>query len=252
VRIATLHRFPVKGLAGERIETAVVEAEGAIPCDRIYAIAHGATAFDPANPAFQSKRHFLMLMSEPRMAALKVRFDETDHRLTLEAPDGRMASGSLLTSAGRGSINALMDDFAGDLSNGGPPRIVAAPQHRFFDVPQDYLSIIGLASIADLSRHMDMRLDPLRFRANVYVENIGPWEEQNWVGRAITCGDVVLRVVSPIERCAATNVNLETAEADANVPASLMKHYGHRNMGVYARVEKGGHLRAGAALAVQN
>jgi hypothetical protein len=47
-------------------------------------------------------------------------------------------------------------------------------------------------------------------------------------------------------------VNLETAEADANVPASLMKHYGHRNMGVYARVEKGGHLRAGAALAVQN
>jgi uncharacterized protein len=49
-----------------------------------------------------------------------------------------------------------------------------------------------------------------------------------------------LRVISPITRCAATQVNPVTAERDLDIVAAL----GHTNMGVYAEVVAGGKIAA--------
>jgi hypothetical protein len=52
-------------------------------------------------------------------------------------------------------------------------------------------------------------------------------------------------VVKPISRCAATNVNPETAERDLNLPLALQKGFGHPNMGIYARVASAGPIAVG-------
>jgi hypothetical protein len=63
-----------------------------------------------------------------------------------------------------------------------------------------------------------------------------------WVGREIAIGKTRLRVVKPITRCAATNVNPETAARDMNIPLTLQEGFGHIHMGVYARVIDGGEI----------
>ncbi|WP_417464670.1 hypothetical protein [Kordiimonas sp.] len=46
-----------------------------------------------------------------------------------------------------------------------------------------------------------------------------------------------------IVRCNATNVNLETAEVDQNLPKTLMKELGANLMGVYFLVETAGDVQ---------
>ena len=51
-----------------------------------------------------------------------------------------------------------------------------------------------------------------------------------------------------IIRCAATEVNPDTAERDATPPRWLRERFGHADLGVYAEVLEGGRVAAGDAL----
>jgi uncharacterized protein len=95
---------------------------------------------------------------------------------------------------------------------------------------------------------MGTPVDPLRFRANLYFEGAAAWTEHDWIGAEITIGAARLRVISPITRCAATQVNPVTAERDLDIVAALGRAFGHINMGVYAEVVAGGEIAVGDAL----
>ena len=95
---------------------------------------------------------------------------------------------------------------------------------------------------------MGVPVDPLRFRANVYFEGAPAWSEHDWIGSEISLGAVPLRVISPITRCAATQVNPVTAERDLDIVAALERAFGHINMGVYAEVVAAGEVAVGAVL----
>jgi hypothetical protein len=55
-------------------------------------------------------------------------------------------------------------------------------------------------------------------------------------------------VISPITRCAATQVNLATAERDLDIVAALDRSFDHTNMGVYAEVVAEGEIGVGDTL----
>ncbi len=57
ITVAEICRYPVKGLNAERLLH-----------DRRFALAHGATAFDPRAPEWHPKTHFLMLMRDAKLA----------------------------------------------------------------------------------------------------------------------------------------------------------------------------------------
>ena len=99
----------------------------------------------------------------------------------------------------------------------------------------------------ELGERMEMELDPLRFRANVYVEGWPAWVENGWEGRELMVGWAKARVFKPIVRCAATHVNPTTAERDADVVKALFDHYGHMLCGVYAHVTSSGRVGLGDA-----
>src|SRR5216683_2961866 len=111
-----------------------------------------------------------------------------------------------------------------------------------------YVSLINHASIAALETAMGVSVDPLRFRANVYFDGASAWSEHDWIGCEITLGAARLRVISPITRCAATQVNPVTAKRDLDIVAALGRAFGHINMGVYAEVVAGGEIAVGDAL----
>jgi uncharacterized protein YcbX len=246
--ITNIYRHPVKGLTPEPLERVDLAPGEGLPHDRRFAIAHGATRFDPAAPEWMPKTNFLMLMKDERLAKLRTRFDDATGILTVERDGKTVARASLEDQTGR----TVLEQFFGaylKAESRGAPKIVAAPGHMFSDVAAKVVSIIGLASIGDLERVVRAPVDPRRFRANVYFAGGRPWEEMQWVGRQIAIGPVTLEVVKPITRCAATNVNPETAERDLNLPLALQKGFGHPNMGIYARVVSAGAIAVGDAIA---
>jgi uncharacterized protein YcbX len=247
MRVERISRFPVKGLAAELMdEVTLTEGEG-LPHDRRFALAQGDSPFDPAAPTWLQKRHFACLMANASVAAIRSAYDPVTGMILLHAPGLPPAGFDLATSAGRDGLAAWMTRFLGPEARGAM-RFAEAPGHAFTDIAAKAVSIIGLNSVAALAEKAGMALDPLRFRANIHVSGAAPFAEFGWVGREILMGGARLRVFKRIQRCAATEVNPETAERDARPQQWLRDHYGHADMGVYAAVIEGGRVALGDAL----
>jgi uncharacterized protein len=126
----------------------------------------------------------------------------------------------------------------------------------FTDNPTKYVSLINLASVRAVGEAIETTgeapggpLDPLRFRANLYVSGLEPWAEFDWVDREVAAGEVRLRGLERIDRCAATNVNPATARRDLSIPLTMRKAYGHIDCGLLLRVVRGGRLETGQSIA---
>jgi MOSC domain-containing protein YiiM len=57
--------------------------------------------------------------------------------------------------------------------------------------------------------------------------------------------------VKRIVRCAAVNVDPDTAARDLNIPYALMRRLGHADCGIYAEVISGGNIAAGDAITTE-
>lgn len=247
MRVEKIYRYPVKGLTAEALEEVALTEGETLPHDRRFALAQGDAPFDEATPAWLQKRHFGCLMANARLALLHSAFDPKTGQLAIRGPDAPPLVANTRTDEGRTAIAAYLTAFLGEEAR-GQPRFVEAPGHAFTDVAQKCVSIIGLASVAALSEKAGIRLDPLRFRANVYVAGGAPWAEFDLLGQEIMLGRARLRVFKRIVRCPATEVNPETAERDAKPPKLLREHFGHMDLGVYAEVIEGGRVAVGDAL----
>jgi uncharacterized protein len=245
--VAAIFRHPVKGFTPEPL-TAVDLAPGmGFPADRIYAVENGPCGFDPAAPAFIPKQKFTVLAALPKVAAVRTRYHDASGDLEASAPAAADFFGRLSEAAGRDAFAAWLTAVLGEEAR-GPLRVVAATQAwRFTDHPLGQVSIINLASVADLSARMGVELDPLRFRANLYVDGWPPWAELDWTGRRLMLGWAEAEVFKPIVRCAATEVNPATAQKDAEIPKALFDAFGHMHCGVYVRVNSAGRIGLGDA-----
>ena len=243
--LRALYRHPVKGFTPEPMtEVALGPGEG-FPFDRRWAVENGPSGFDPTAPVFIPKQRFTVLASLPRVAAARTRYDETDGVLHASADGLRPFAGRLDAAEGREAFAAWIADLLGDEAR-GPLKVLEAPgQHRFIDDTQGQVSVVNLASVRDLAGRLGVEVDPLRFRANLYVDGWPAWIENDWTGGAFQLGDVAAVMVKPIVRCAATHVNLKTAERDLEVTKALFDHYGHMHCGVYLQVTSAGRLALG-------
>jgi uncharacterized protein YcbX len=140
-----------------------------------------------------------------------------------------------------------MTAFLGEEAR-GTPVFHDVPGHNFTDQVKKGVTLINLNTLRDFEQKIGRRLDPLRFRANVYFSGLPAWAEFDWVGQDVLLGTARLNIFKRTVRCPATKVNLETGERDCDVPALLMEHYGHRDLGVHAVVSESGHVAIGDSL----
>lgn len=250
MRVEHIYRYPVKGLTAESLAETHLDPGETLPGDRKFALAHGDAPFDETAPAWLQKRHFACLMVNERIAALHASWDERKGVLLIHAPGEPPFAGDTTTSDGRAEIAAKLAAFLGAEAR-GVPRFVAADGHSFSDHRNKVVSLINLASLADLERAMGRSLDPLRFRANIYFSGAPAWAEFGWIGRRIELGAATLTITKRIDRCAATQVNPVTATRDCNPVAGLRQAFGHVDLGVYGRVEEGGRVAVGDAIVLR-
>lgn len=250
MRVASLYRYPVKGLSPERLGGVTLTTGGYFPGDRLFAIENGPSGFDAAAPVHQPKIKYLMLMRNEALARLRTRYDDASRELVI-GHDGGTLRADTVSETGRDAIAAFFEGFMPDELR-GRPRLLTAPEgYRFTDSRSGFVSIINLASVADIETRVGAPVDPLRFRGNIMVEGVPAWAENELSGHEIAgSSGLRLRVIKRIERCAATNVDPVTGARDLQIPRTLMTSYGHVDCGIYCEILAGGRLAPGERLEV--
>ena len=257
-QVASLYRHPVKGFTPESVDEAVLIADGFFPFDRLYALEVGPCGFDPATPKTISKMKFAVLARFPSVARLNTRYNEVSHRFEIHQGADSIVSFNLKDEGGAAELAHFVEAILAQHEDYDPVvqplNLLQSPESaqpfRFTDSGKGFVSFLNLNSLRDLSGRVGMDLDPLRLRANMWVEGWEPFADHDWVGRTLRLGDdgPEFEVLKPIVRCIATHVNPQTAERDIDLCTALWENYGHRDCGIYGRVIKGGVVRPGDAL----
>jgi uncharacterized protein YcbX len=252
-RVAELYRYPVKGLSGERLDSVPVSPGATFPMDRAFALENGPSGFDPSAPAWQPKIKFLCLMRNARLAALTTLYDDANETFIVRQNGETLLEARLSDASERTKLEQFFQEFMGPEARGKIRLLEATAvdgRHSFSDVAKKVVSIINLQSVAALEQSIGRKVHPLRFRGNVYVEGMPAWFETELINRTIQIGRVRLRVVKSIQRCAATEVDPETAARDIDVPDALFRLTGEEDCGVYAEVLTAGTIAPGDPFSV--
>ncbi|MEO0389806.1 MAG: MOSC domain-containing protein [Pseudomonadota bacterium] len=236
--MAHIWRHPIKGIGSEALQSADLTPGDAMVGDRAWALLN-AEAADTDD--WQPRRNFLQVASGPKLA--QVGAVTTEGEVMLTHPE-RMP-------LAHGTNGPALADWIGDLwpaDRPGPARLVVAPQQGMTDVPFASISVGNLSSLRALSQQVGMDIDMRRFRINLWLDGLAPWEEIDLLERDVRLGDVTLTPVEPIERCRAPDANPATGGRDVSILSVLERKWDTRNFGVYFKVAKGGTLHVGDVL----
>ena len=262
--VGSLHRFPVKSMMGEDLESTFVTERG-LAGDRAYALVEPetnriGTAKIPRKWGDLFKCH-AWYDSEPTGEGLlaaeitlpdgsKISTDASNVDATftrLLSRDVKLVSGTQeglkLESPALGKVPESDDD----------PTVDFPVINGFFDAASVHL--LTTSSLRCLSAlNPEGRFEARRFRPNVVVdtpEDEG-FIENDWVGKILANGpDVRLKVFAPAIRCVVTT----HAQGDLPKDTSILKtaaQHNNANVGIYAMVEQSGRIRVGDPVVVES
>lgn len=241
--LTDIFRYPVKGMGPDRLESVSLTMGLGLPFDRNWAIVHDSSTVDAAAPVWAKKANFLCLARDEKLAQLETSFEEETRTLTIFRKGKQISRGRLDDPTGRTLLQTFLNSFMPSGPRGNPKIVEAPHEVQFTDMEEAKVSIINRASVSDIERVTREPVDLMRFRGNLYVDGLKPWQEFDWVGKRIRVGECVLEILMRIDRCAATNVNPTSGDVDMNIPLSLRKGFGHIDCGVHAKVIMGGTIR---------
>jgi GntR family transcriptional regulator/MocR family aminotransferase len=243
-RIQSLYHYPIKGLSAQPLARVELAAGRPLPWDRVFALARPGAPIDVDAPAWAKKGQFVMLMFDDALAQVHTRLDPDTLALAVRRRGHRTLQADLGSASGRADAERYVADLVPAL--GGVPRLVrAAPDGHFMDKPDAVVSMVNLATVHHLEALWGQTLDPLRLRANVYIDGVEPWEEFDWIGASLQLGQARVRVDRRNGRCAATNVDPASGARDRDIPGALRRGFGHKDLGVYLTVLTPGTVAVG-------
>ena len=207
VAVSKIYRYPIKGLSAQPLSRVALETDKPFPHDRIFALARPGAPIDRDDAKWAKKGLFVMLMLDENLARVNTSLDLDTLLLTVKQGNQEVAAAQLTDADDRTRIENFFWQLLPTLR--APPALVRAADGagHFMDKPDNVISLINLATVRSLEAQWGVEIDPLRFRANIYVDGARPWEEFDWVGSEIRIGDTVFTVDRKNGRCGATNVN---------------------------------------------
>jgi uncharacterized protein YcbX len=238
-QLAQIWRHPIKGIGAEQLSHVGLHPDRPLPLDRAWAVLEeGGEAADGWRPC----NNFLRGAKGPSLMAVTARIvDDTIHLAHPDRPDLAIIPGT--PDAARALFAWLKPIYPANRR--GPASLVKAPEAGMSDAPFASVSVLNLASLRALSQKLGQDLDPRRFRGNLWLEGLAPWEEFDLVGKRLRIGEAELEVIEPIGRCRATEANPDTGRRDAATLAALEDGWGHTQFGVYSMVRRGGRVATG-------
>ena len=238
--ISSIWRYPIKSHGREEIPLARLVPGQCLPGDRIWAVAHIASSADGSR--WVPCANFTICSKAPKLAAIRAKWHETTGLVSLRHPQ----LGKITFNPDEDPANFLA--WSAPLLPPGraaSARIVKVSGRGLTDSEFPSISLNNLASHRDVAERMELpELSTHRWRGNIWIDGLQPWEEAGWIGREVLLGEAALRIREPITRCLATAANPDTGARDADTLGAL-NSFGHREFGVYAEVMRGGLIRPG-------
>lgn len=234
IRLAHIVRHPVKSVGWQEIERAALTRGRPLPFDRLWAVATEAAETQAELDVWQPKLRFVRGAAEGRLQAVRATFDERTQAITLSHPDRETFTGVLpqAASALLEWLRPLWPD-----TRPAPSRLVSRSDGgALTDVPEPYVSLLNLSSNTALATKMGLDLSIHRWRGNLWLDGLPPWEEFNWIGREIQIGSARLKIEKRITRCVATTFDPISGIRQGETLDALTQGWGHQDFGVYGRV----------------
>ncbi|WP_347139723.1 MOSC N-terminal beta barrel domain-containing protein [Paracoccus sp. SSK6] len=245
-RLAHIRRHPIKSISGEGLESVTLTATRRLPGDREWAVLTEAgernaqTSQTGGEPdRWLPKSCFVRGVSSPQVQAISGGW--SDGWLTLRQPTQADLVIDPATDGDR-LVEWLRPLWPANAP--APTRLVRGAA-IWTDQKWPWISILSLASLADLEAKTGQALGIHRWRGNLWVDGWQPWAERDLIGHVISIGGVELRVTQHIGRCEATSANTDTGEKDIDMLATLESLYGHTDFGIFAEVVTGGEIALG-------
>ncbi len=230
-------RYPIKGIGAELLDQVALSEGLPLPLDRAWAVLEDG---GDASEGWRSCRNFLRGAKGPSLMAVMARTDGgLVHLSHPERPD---------IAIDPAQDQAALFDWLQPIypaERKAPAALVQSPPEGMSDAPFASISILNPSSLRALGQKIGQTLDVRRFRGNLIVDGLAPWEEFDLVGKTLAIGDARLEVVERITRCRATEANPETGKRDANTLRALEDGWGHQDFGIYAMVRTGGPIAKG-------
>ncbi len=189
--------------------------------------------------------------------------DATTLRLTF--PDGQIVEDAIRLAEAvetpihsRTAVGHVLDGpWAHVLSHfaGRPLRVVRTDRVGGTRVAHP-ATLVSDGSLARLGAELGVdSVDARRFRMLIDVEDGGAHEEDQWVGRRIALGEVILRISAPVPRCAITTQHPDSGARDLDTLRAIKAYRGLANgkdllFGVWGEVERPGLIRLGDVVRV--
>ena len=243
--VTDIWRHPIKAHGREALTSVRLTEGSTLPYDRTWAVAHDNARLDGTGWALCS--NFTRGAKIPALMAMTAKFDAPSETITLAHPDlGRLTFRPDHDSARflEWSAPIMPSDRP------APVRIVRIDTQGMTDTPYPSVSILNHASRRAFGQKAGRDLSMHRFRGNIWLDGLAPWEEFDWIGRTVKIGGAVLRIEEATGRCLATAANPETGRRDTDTLGILEDGWGHTQFGVYGIVVEGGEIRPGDGLEV--
>ena len=238
LRVREIHRYPVKSMLGERLDSVEVEDRGVVG-DRWWAVREAGGRF--ASGKDSRRFHRMDAVFECRATLGKDGVPE------VALPDG---SRMPVTDPAAGPRLSTLFGEPVELVREGQTRRPGMGVVQHFDAAP--VSLVGTATLRATGQLVgdDEPLDPRRFRANFVVETDEPYAEDGWVGRMLTVGEVQLHVTEQIERCRTVDVQ----QGDVPRHGRILKALGETRdlmLAVYAEPVVTGTVAVGDAITLR-
>ena len=276
IRITKIHRYPVKSMLGETPSEVAVSERG-IQGDRAWAtrdevrggirgakklpqlMLFGARSIDGNTSEITAPDGSTCLTSSDEMNHWLS--EKLDHSVTLwpllppdnlehyrrGAPDSEDFEQELREIFGR-----TPDEPLPDLSAFAEVIEFESPPGTYFDA---FPIMLMTQQSLDTMSHAapNSAFDEKRFRANFILDVGGSTDrfpEQAWIGKELHIGEVVLKVIDTCPRCSMTTHATDTLPRDTDIMRHLVTT-AEGNLGVYAKVVRGGIIAQGQTVTVR-
>jgi uncharacterized protein YcbX len=240
--ISSINYCPVKSVSFQSIDECEIQKNIGIVGDRVFAFAKGldpdqARLFEKSPEERKGKwNKVLTLKNSP--ALNKYNFVLNDEKLTLTLKNKEILTIDINQLSDREALSNKITELEDSLKH--PIVLMNNRDYPFFDTSisnkVDFInsvSLLNIQSINDFQKKIDKKIEIPRFRGNICVDGIEPWEERKWIGKVIKINNTSFKVEKNIPRCVAINLKPTTDDNSLNLLQSLKKAYDHFEMGIY-------------------
>ena len=257
--ISSINYCPVKSISFQSIDHCEIKKNIGILGDRIFAFSKNLdqdqVKLFERNPEDRKGKWNKILTLKNSPFLNKYNFLLKEEKLTLIFKEKEILTIDVNISSERQKLSNKIIELENSLKE--PIVLMKNKDFPFFDTTisknvdfVNSVSLLNVQSIIDFQKKIGEEIEIPRFRGNICIDGLKPWEERNWIGKVIKINDVSFKVEKNIPRCVAINLKPKTDNNSLNLLQSLKKTYNHFDMGIYLTALNDGKIKISSPITI--